>query len=203
MLASASSEAHPAGDFYAHWYKQADRNVTWHFKENIAQPSAIRDRIVEGSQAWNQTNADMSFDKEPDVSNVFWGDCPASGKSVIFWVSIDGAGGTYYAEAHWCDYAGENFIKTFQIRFDKDEAWYTGESTPPPGNNLDFQAVATHEFGHATGFGFGPNIPNHFNTVDCFDSPYQTMCGTLLPGYAYPRTLESHDVHTFKNRYPP
>jgi Matrixin len=151
--------AHAANDFYAHWYQQSDRNVTWKFKANVPN-TAVRDRIIDAPKAWNQTNGDMVFDKQvADVANVNWGDCPAPGNSVVFWTHIDGPVGDYLADSHWCDYVDTNYIKTFQIRFDDEEAWYLGTSTPPPSDKYDLQAAATHEFGHATGFGFGPNIP--------------------------------------------
>jgi hypothetical protein len=72
-----------------------------------------------------------------------------------------------------------------------------------PNRRLDLQSVATHEFGHATGFYWHFNDPG-MNTGTghvCNGGATQadeTMCQGLNRGTTEKRTLSDHDLHTFR-----
>lgn len=84
--------------------------------------------------------------------------------------------------------------------FDNDPPlpWYFGDNEVPDGR-VDLEAVATHEFGHATGFF------DHFNdgSDECPNGPaMHTMCRSYrLDAQAAWRSLEGHDIHTLLNTY--
>jgi hypothetical protein len=73
-----------------------------------------------------------------------------------------------------------------------------------PAGRPDLASVATHEFGHASGWA------HHYDDagVDpggliCGNNSGQaTMCATHYKGTARQRSLQTHDVHTFKAAYP-
>jgi hypothetical protein len=94
----------------------------------------------------------MSFNwQSGDLNAVDYNDCPDDpDKSGVHWKAIDGPGATI-GQTRFCEYASDpTSIKTFQIKFDKDESWYLGTGTPA-SSALDLWSVAAHEFGHATG----------------------------------------------------
>ncbi len=202
VLVPLKAPAHPRSDFYARWW-QVDLTPEWHFDSNVPNTN-VRDRIKDGSHEWNNVSAPMSFDWQAgDLNSVGYSDCPDdASNSGVHWRDIDGAGGVL-GETRSCLYGGTNdSIKTFQIKFDDQENWYTGTGTPG-SSELDLWSDATHEFGHATGFGLG-NAPNvHFTESSlCDQTPKHTMCASLSAGSTYWRSLEAHDIHTFQNRYP-
>ncbi|HEX7167289.1 MAG TPA: hypothetical protein VF230_09945 [Acidimicrobiales bacterium] len=63
-------------------------------------------------------------------------------------------------------------------------------------------AVSSHEFGHATGW--GKHYDDDFAVDICDEDNLKkhTMCAGIAASNQRMRTLEDHDVHTFKNSYP-
>jgi hypothetical protein len=190
--------AHPQGDFYENkWIR--DRSVDWMFTDTFPS-NAWRDRVNDADGPWNAVGTSMHFVKQPEVNDFNALNCPSSyQKNGIHIGPIDGTpiNDNTLARTYRCIFSGTNEWYSFQIKFDVEEPWYTGASTPPPAFAFDLQAVATHEFGHATGF------TGHFGggSSYCTETPKQTMCPTLAKGKAYPRSLETHDKHTFQNAY--
>jgi hypothetical protein len=82
---------------------------------------------------------------------------------------------------------------------------YTGTGPIQPGQK-DLWSIATHEFGHGTGFG-KPAPFSHFDGTGqgetcpfpLKDIDEETMCGSypVDTGDIYPRDLSDHDIHTF------
>jgi hypothetical protein len=89
------------------------------------------------------------------------------------------------------------------MQLDFAEAWWNENDSNVPAARLDSESIATHEFGHAAGFGVGGNVPNHFESdgTICTGQPVQTMCPSFLFGSSYWRSLEGHDIHTFQGAY--
>jgi hypothetical protein len=87
------------------------------------------------------------------------------------------------------------------MRFDSADPFYTGTGTPGE-KQIDLQSIATHEWGHATGWGSSGGT-NHFpeGWDVCTMSPKHTMCPSIPEGKDYWRTLEEHDRDTFNNVY--
>lgn len=200
-LAPTSSSAHDASVYYPRWWQQ-DLSVNWKFTVNVPTTS-LRDRVKDAAATWNALPPIMHFVKQSGDYGGFPVDsCPDTyQKDAVHWGNIDGKFGTH-ALVRKC-LVGSNEIFTFQIKLDSSENWYTGTSTPAPSGTLDTQAVATHEFGHATGFS-GPYNNGHFdpNATLCTDNPKHTMCPFFNYGDSYFRSLEQHDEHTFFNKYP-
>ena len=71
-----------------------------------------------------------------------------------------------------------------------------------PSDKLDVWGFATHEFGHATGWGSGGGT-NHFpdSWGVCVDAAKHTMCDSMAHGENHWRSLEEHDRDTYNNVY--
>lgn len=209
--AVTAAVAHPRADFYVVWWHDSEEPVHWHFDDDFPT-DAKRDRVKDSFDAWEAAPGDLTFVRNPAEASSTSG-CPAEGKSFVIHPIMDGAGGVL-AETRVCAFVGDSDrAKSFYIRMDRSEQWYSGTSTPPPDpDDIDVQAVITHEVGHATGFGvngaqphWGQNLngtlmqPQYDNL--CLTNPKHTMCPFYEAGTAYFRSLEEHDTHTFDNRY--
>jgi hypothetical protein len=195
-----TASAHDRSVFYDRWWHTGERDVDWHFDLNFPATDNWRIRVKDGASEWNALNESMSFDfVSGDISNVDFYDCPSTlHRDVIFREQIGDGSGGILAQTRSCAFNGDNTrIKTFNVRFDKAEDWYTGTGTP--STPTDLWGAATHEFGHATGFGLG-QAATHFSSADCDSSPKQTMCPGVPSGYVL-LSLEFHDKHTFRDRY--
>lgn len=206
------ANAHNEAVFYDAWWHPADIPVTWSFDDDFpdASPALRRDRVRDSFDTWQSAPGVLTFDRKADIAGSSDG-CQPAGKSVVLWPLMDGEGGVL-AETRVCTYVGQpNRLKSFWIRVDRSENWYFQTSTPPPSNKVDLQAVATHEVGHATGWGFA-NAQDHMGenqgvliqpeyTNRCENTPIETMCPFIGFGEGFWRSLETHDLHTFDNRY--
>ncbi|HEX7169063.1 MAG TPA: hypothetical protein VF230_18945, partial [Acidimicrobiales bacterium] len=69
---------------------------------------------------------------------------------------------------------------------------------------FDVWAVASHEFGHVTGWGGEHYTPAPDAGVLCDEGSQQkhTMCPGIATSNQRMRTLEAHDIGTFNNAYP-
>jgi hypothetical protein len=103
-------------------------------------------------------------------------------------------------------------MENFGMRINDNSAidWYRGTDTPSH-SETDLWSIATHEFGHSSGWGPGND---HFTETanpgacDKTQNDYHTMCERYYHTTdQYPargkwwRTLETHDVDTFKDAY--
>lgn len=185
--------AHAAADYYnSKW--QRDRSVEWRFTAGVPD-TAFRDRVRDGAGRWNSLGPSMHFDKlSGDYANFDPYVCPGSYQK-------DGVhrrylSGDTLAVTLTCRFSGTSELYSFQIVFDEGRSWYNGTGTPG-SNEFDTEGVATHEFGHATGWS------GHFgDSWDVCQPPDKhTMCPTIAPGTIGARALEEHDKHTFVNAY--
>ncbi len=214
-LMLGTSMSHPAqshaGDdttFFGRWWHPAQIPVIWHFDYNFPSGSG-RDRLIDASQTWEAvSSSSLQFDKESDIQGS-WVGCQPLEKSVVLWVAIDGEE-EILGQTRSCHIAGHlHQLKSFAMRFDLAEPWYSGLSTPPPDDRVDIQALATHEFGHASGVGmldpdvqlydyrehlgideYGFTLQNEYDNL-CVDNPKHTMCPWMFPGAGFskkPRT---------------
>ena len=75
--------------------------------------------------------------------------------------------------------------------------WLNNDTSNMPNNVADLESVATHEFGHATGW-----RDTHLSGSDCpNNSGRNTMCASTIDGTAYGRSLESTDIRYRENAY--
>ncbi|MEO9901176.1 matrixin family metalloprotease [Nisaea sp.] len=118
-------------------YSYANANFGNQFADfdSFITEDAFQTDITSAFAAWEDV-ANVQFKLVSDSSNV---------DIRIGWANIDGEGGTLGAAIVPSSGPLDNVI----IRFDRDENWFTGGSSPP--SQTDFVYVATHEIGHAIG----------------------------------------------------
>ncbi len=146
------------------------------------------------------------WDPEP-VSLIYWTDIP---------VGRDGSSAPL-GEATTCVPLEGGRPYKFIMGLNSTYTWYRKASpnVPAPVQNdpsfalskFDLQSVATHEFGHATGwvrhFSGKNKLPTEGAKCNAREKGFETMCAFIPPGTANARTLHKHDKETFNNAYPP
>lgn len=191
------------GHYPAKWPN--DRNVNIVF-DNGFPAGDPRAQAIDGADSWSDRGDGLSPRFVPNGQSE--GSSPYSecvGPNALFWrdLSADKPSfpSTVVAFTPGCR-DGEGHFLGFSMIYDNDPPerfpWYFGDGEVPNGR-IDFESLATHEFGHATGF-FG-----HFGdgSAECPNGPaIETMC----PAYTFEaqsawRTLENHDIHTLLNTY--
>ncbi len=195
MLTSTLADAHTAGTYYKKkWVR--DKSVTYSFTSSVPT-GAWRDRTNNGAAQWNALGRSMTFTPSgTTVGNFNPYQCPSSYQTnAIHRRSIDGAGGSL-AQTISCVYSGTAEMYSFQTVFDSSENWNTGTALPAR-NQPDLWSIASHELGHATGFG------GHFSgsTYCSNNDAQQTLCQVHWMGTSRQRTLGEHDKHTFSGAY--
>ncbi|HEX7166480.1 MAG TPA: hypothetical protein VF230_05815 [Acidimicrobiales bacterium] len=207
-----------AGPAWSHgqadYYPNRWTNLTpqWFFDDDFPDGNK-RARVRDGLAQWNGRNLPLQFAEVGEREAGFdpATDCPAPGNA-MFWQDIpDGMG----ALAITWTCAGGGEIVNSSIVFDSSRSWYDGVGDAadgflnqicslPPGCENDLWSVASHEWGHMTGFS-GPFEDGHFDpNADICQSdpgPQHTMCPFLEIGTERLRTLEVHDIHTFEGSY--
>lgn len=98
-------------------------------------------------------------------------------------------------------FASPNRVMFFFQVYDSETTWYTGTGDAP-ASAYDFLSIATHEFGHGTGFEGHFDQQQPWSGICANNASRPTMCAAEDPGRERLRTLENHDVHTFDAAYP-
>ena len=207
------SAAHPVSENYVFTWKTGtyqgidqDRTVGWHFVDSV--PVGARDVIKKGSWQWNQVSGTpMTFDFESgqsDFTSLGFSSCDPNTQ---YWYQNNRVGWTTPADhpgdTAMCTFA-DDITKYFnwKMKFDPGENWYKEEGNPS-FNQDDLWTVATHEFGHASGF-----LGHFAESADaCRGDQHpdfhlrHSMCPTYYEGTTIQRSLEEHDRHTFRSAY--
>lgn len=206
LMISASASAHTASVYYdaTHW--PSSSNVRYGFETGYPT-GAFRGRVLDGANQWTNrggTTGEPDFAASLPDSGYGEPETPcnrAQGTGAIFRRNLDYLGPGVLGATRIC--YGDGIIATFSIEFDTDLPWYNGTDNAPPGT-YDFWSVTSHEFGHVTGFYWGPNDDGHFLESDavCPNTSYRhTMCPSIYDGTERQRTLGAHDAHTFTGAY--
>lgn len=204
---SVGAMAHSSATYYPAKWAVADRaGVPFRFTTDFPK-TVKRDRVQDGKQQWNNQNRAMYFNfqnTQSDYSPYPPSVCPGTFlKNGVHWGPIDGSGSTA-ALTYLCRKGDSpDHLYSFQIKFDSDEAglWYS-DTGSPGSNEIDFWSVASHEFGHGTGWSA------HFDefTTECPRSGdltgRHTMCAKTLTSTTMQRSLAPHDQDTFAGAYP-
>jgi hypothetical protein len=230
LMTPKTARAHDPDNFWNgdEWAAE-DRNTTrqrYEFMENFpgGANGNFGDRVAGGAQEWNAvaiSGEDNHFVRNGVVADYgFSCDSIPEYKNGIA-LRDTSTGGA--ADTRYCDDSriGTDRIFAFLIRFDPDYDWFKGSNPANIGSGQkDAEAVAAHEFGHVVG-GWVTNSAHpdpenpHFiyprDGVICYsgiDREFaETMCGGSTPPTGFENTwardLESHDRHTYVDRYEP
>jgi hypothetical protein len=206
---TSSASAHCAGgdcgfDWYTEEWKATHHtglNITWRFAAGFPDGHK-RDRVREAFGRWNFQGQQMQFEQLGEEQQTVES-CEAP--NGIFYFNV-----TPIAYTDKCSHnpinSTELILHGFDMLFDSSQNWY---GHPDPSNigssEWDFEGIAQHESGHATGFAGQYN--DHFDEDGDLcpgTSDRHTMCGgsSVVLGQGWYRSLEEHDKHTFDNAYP-
>lgn len=201
LLSPQFAQAHSASTFYSGgggvW--ASGIWVNWYSKGFPS--SSYVDRLKNGSAQWNAASGSSSA--EPDFSYVGGtstgpsSPCSAS-LNGAYWYNLDPLVGEYVlGYTPFCKNTSGRVYR-FTMYIDSTQSWYTGTGDSVGTFTADLWSVASHEFGHATGW-YG-----HYSTSEtiCENNGSQaTMCRTIHLGTVRMRTLADHDIHTFNAAY--
>jgi hypothetical protein len=194
VAVASPSSAHTGSQFFPR--RWASMPVRYDYTSSV--PSSWRGAIDGGAQQWSKVKkADFDFVRGDDVGNYDWATCQRrNGIHVVSGGSGMGASGGVLAVTSVCWVEGTTTLTSANVAFDSAENWYTGTGSPA-SSQIDLFSVATHELGHAAGFA------GHFEGGDICpnNNEMQTMCAAYTRGTSWPRSLEKHDKHTFKDAY--
>lgn len=202
LVVAAVGIGHGASTYYPSVWASGERNQDYGFEDEFPSGN-LRDRVEDGAQDWNPLAGNMQFHR--GGVNVTWSYGAACsnrslGENGVHWNQIDGPAGSGGGKSVWASvrhcFKQNGDLKAIQIQFDREENWHTGTANPP-SDKLDAWSVATHEFGHATGWA------GHFEPgwEVCTNAPRHTMCPYINYGGDYQRQPEDHDKHTFNAAY--
>jgi hypothetical protein len=175
--------------------------VTIYNETNIS--GAFLTRVLDGAKTWDNQGQSLNFTRIGAVTSMTHDECASThyNKNIVYQSPIDGVGDTA-AYVRACISGSLNgTVLRYVMKFDSQEPWYTGSDPNVPNTQVDVQSVATHEFGHAGGWGphFDDAAPN---TGICqLTSTQETMCVTEQVGTSKGRTLEPHERAVFGVAY--
>jgi hypothetical protein len=199
-------------------YGAGDRRVQVFFDSGYPDGS-YRSAVRRAGGEWNRYQQSLQFEFQPGsitTDRTYGGDnhyCSRdraplhrNGRpaSVIFWSALSPQTGGRVGS---CWENGTQVGFRMAINRAPKVPWYRGSSGSVPDDRADLQSLATHEFGHATGWvrhydgGSDDNLPGSEHCGrDMKDR--QTMCAlAAYPGQSRTRTLGQHDRHTFEAAY--
>jgi hypothetical protein len=212
-FAAQPAAAHTVADYFPRRWK-VDLRPDWSFTAGFPGGD-WRSRVRDGVNQWNNRNQPLVWEERAQRADFNPDVCPATaGTNAIHWRDIpDDEAALAYTSS--CTYGSDpSRVWSANIVFDSSRNWYTGTGDAsdgflnnacflPPDCKWDAWSVASHEWGHASGFS-GPFDEGHFSEGDaiCPDSDArETMCPGIYIGTERQRTIEAHEIHTFEGAY--
>lgn len=215
LIIAPSVSAHTSSTHYPQrWSSGSDV----YFRFTAGFPGGdYRSRVLDGASQWTSrggvAEVDFFWAGGSNAPNFdFQSNCNSNfnGINGIHWADLDYLGGGVLGVTYVC--RTSTTVVSFQMAFDNDRDWYrgTGDANDGflnqciPSCQDDFWSVASHEFGHASGFVGPASTGGHFAESDAVcpnDDSRHTMCPSIYGGTERQRTLEDHDVHTFTGAY--
>ncbi len=205
LATAAPVSAHDPANHIRVWKRVSQ---PWRFTRGFPSGGGERARVRDGLRQWQNLGEPLIFSERSEVANFDPIPCPPPTRNAIHYREVDGRWRAL-AFTRICTESGQ--ITSFQIVFDRDEAWYWGTGDAgdrliqPLGCEADAWSAASHEWGHAHGYArAGCDGGGHFcESADiCADNSDQhTMCPQYRPGSERWRTIEEHDKHTYQQAY--
>jgi len=209
LQGSPMASSHPVSDFYTAFWNSADLpTIMWGFDAEFPTGNK-RARVAESALEWtNVANADITLPQGlgyPTFPSTNPCNQPED-KNAIHWESL-----TDYGVTRKCIDTAPNPDKMFNFQLVLDSTGQTwSDSTGAPGSDkVDTRHVATHEFGHATGW-----TGHYVNVTRCPTagpfSDWETMCDSVDVlastsdteyGKTFRRSLDVHDIDVLQAAY--
>lgn len=194
-------------DRYPYFWESYSETVYYWVDSNVPTGS-WRSRITAGHSAWNAevVDAEPYFNYQGTASVPSISDpCNAPGKGGVRREQLNDLFDDATAGAtSWCAY-DDGSITDFLMSFDTGAgvaaAWYIGTGTPA-GDEMDLWSMASHEFGHATGWGPDSHWAETDQSICAENNTRRTMCSNIYPGDIPQRTLAAGDRTRLQAAYP-
>ena len=237
-IASQAALAHNPRSIYhdpsLRWPAEGDQ-LPFMFNSTVPK-GRWRTRITAGALQWNRLQRRVQFiPGDPDKSHTGAPTfkCPTKKKapSIIYRTAFSGKRERYIGLNLLCRNT-EGTPLYFRQLYNADTAWWTDPNSNGriPSDRYDLWAAASHEMGHATGWGphydddgpddggakdFKPYCRSYENQETADDVSYtlspgeglysskQTMCYATTAGSTHQRGLGVHDRGTFSSAFGP
>jgi hypothetical protein len=176
-----------------HW---ADRD----FENGGVAGAAARDAVLRGFGVWNNAGSRLKFFNAGFNYSIAYNSCNDYDQNGVFWAPV--AGRDAVADVQACVFA-ENQTQywSWNMRFSSSVKWNRDASRGPTLLETDLVSFAAHEAGHAAGHWIHWNQGGAPGLCPVNDTLH-TMCSATPSNKAWWRSLEKHDVHTFRLTYP-
>lgn len=209
-LSTGAGNAHSESDYYP--IKWSGSSNGWKFNPTFPTGNKAT-RMQESFQTWtNVSSSDLTFNANGVATTGYTASNPCGANATyngVFYNTSVQYGRTYHCVVQ--DGPSAFHISRWAVVMQDGNDAFWKDSGSDTGTNV-FKSVATHEAGHAGGFGtkiyLTGNAPDqHFlpsPSADgrCWDDAfYNTMCNGLVPAPDKTSTLEAHDIHTVQNAY--
>lgn len=196
-------------DWYSAFWNAADLpTIMWAYDAEFPGGNK-RGRVAEAALEWtNVPNADIILVQSGGDYPSFSSGSPCNepeDKNAIHWESLT----TVYGITRKCVDTGPNPDKlyNFQLVLDSTGQNWNDADGPPGPDKIDTRHVATHEFGHATGW-----TGHYVNVTRCPPagpfSDWETMCDSVEAltsdteyGKTFRRSLDPHDMDVLQGAY--
>jgi hypothetical protein len=218
---SAAHAVNGAGTFYADRKWPTGTDMTFYFDDGSTDhdgtasagfPHSVdwRARMDNAVSAWNNSDSDPdkpTFTRATGSTayglfGPYWAPCGLTHTAQVYqadlsWDMAAAGGAAYLCTTSTVPKLALKMAIVFR-ELPPGYAWYVGTGTPPL-LQYDLWSIATHEFGHGTGW------VGHWNTPYPAQCPGngtdQTMCGTYYQANTFWRSLGTSDIETWHSAY--
>lgn len=210
LLAPIVAHGHQPIDWYPFWWQEGFPNAPvvriWWADSDYANGGVAgwpaRNAILSGFAAWNQAGSQMQFFEAGADWTLDYNSCRDYGVNGVWWSAVSGKDAV--ADVGACVFTDkQDRLWSWHMRFSPSAPWNTDATRAPRLGEVDLASFAAHEAGHSAGHWIHWDTPGGGATGLCpLSSSRHTMCGGQPAGKMWLRSLEKHDIHTFRLTYP-